>query len=69
MSFRFELLKTYEECYHFQELTNRIWGGGPADETPIHILVTIGKNGGGVLAALNAPSVQVRRPPARGRLR
>jgi predicted GNAT superfamily acetyltransferase len=28
-----------------------IWGGGPADEIPIHILVTIGKNGGGVLAA------------------
>lgn len=51
MTLRFKLLKTYEECYHFQDLTNRIWGGGPADETPIHILVTIGKNGGGVLAA------------------
>lgn len=51
MLLRFELLKTYEACYHFQELTNRIWGGGPADEIPIHVLVTIGKNGGGVLAA------------------
>lgn len=51
MSFRFELLKTYEECYHFQELTNRIWGGGADDNIPIHVLVTIGKNGGGVLAA------------------
>ena len=50
MSLRFELLKTYEECYHFQELTNRIWGGGADDNIPIHVLVTIGKNGGGVLA-------------------
>ena len=51
MSLRFELLKTYEACYDFQVLTNRIWGGGADDEIPIHILVTIGKNGGGVLAA------------------
>lgn len=51
MSFRFELLKTYEACYHFQDLTNRIWGGGADDNIPIHVLVTIGKNGGGVLAA------------------
>lgn len=51
MPFRFELLKTYEACYHFQELTNRIWGGGSDDAIPIHVLVTIGKNGGGLLAA------------------
>jgi len=51
MSLRFELLKTYEACYDFQALTSRIWGGGADDEIPIHILVTIGKNGGGVLAA------------------
>lgn len=51
MPFRFELLKTYDACYHFQELTNRIWGGGADDNIPIHVLVTIAKNGGGVLAA------------------
>lgn len=51
MPFRFELLKTYEACYHFQELINRIWGGGTDDAIPTHVLVTIGKNGGGLLVA------------------
>ncbi|MBX3014238.1 MAG: hypothetical protein KF832_22135 [Caldilineaceae bacterium] len=51
MALRFELLKTYEACYYFQELTNRIWGSGDDENVPIHVLVTIAKNGGGVLAA------------------
>jgi len=51
MPLRFELLKTYEACYHFQELINRIWGGGGDDAIPTHVLVTIGKNGGGLLVA------------------
>ncbi len=51
MRLRFELLKTYEACYHFQELINRIWGGGADDAIPTHVLVTLGKNGGGLLVA------------------
>ncbi len=51
MSIRFELLKRYEDCAHFNELTGRIWGSGNDDHIPLHVLVTIAKNGGGVLAA------------------
>lgn len=51
MAIRFALLKRYEECAYFNELTRRIWGSGADDDIPIHVLVTIAKNGGGVLVA------------------
>ena len=48
---RFELLKQYEDCAYFNLVTGRIWGSSDDDDIPLHVLVTIAKNGGGVLAA------------------
>jgi predicted GNAT superfamily acetyltransferase len=44
-------IKSVEHCLHFQELERRIWQGGPEDMMPIHVLITVAKNGGGVLGA------------------
>lgn len=47
----YELLKSYEGVAHFNALTRRIWGTNADDDIPVHVLVTIAKNGGGVLIA------------------
>ncbi len=47
----FELLKTYEETNQFNALTRRIWGTNADDDIPVHVLVTMAKNGGGMLVA------------------
>ncbi|HRW07897.1 MAG TPA: hypothetical protein P5121_22500 [Caldilineaceae bacterium] len=47
----FELIKSYEHVSHFNALTRRIWGTNADDDIPVHVLVTIAKNGGGVLVA------------------
>ena len=47
----FELIKSYEHVPHFNALTRRIWGTNADDDIPVHVLVTIAKNGGGVLVA------------------
>lgn len=47
----FELIKTYEGVAHFNTLTRRIWGTNADDDIPVHVLVTMAKNGGGVLVA------------------
>jgi predicted GNAT superfamily acetyltransferase len=47
----FELLKSYENITHFNMLTRRIWGTNASDDIPVHVLVTMAKNGGGVLVA------------------
>ncbi len=44
-------IKTVEHSRHFQELESRIWQGEPLDVMPIHVLITVAKNGGGVLGA------------------
>lgn len=49
--FDFELIKTYEGVAHFNALTRRIWGTNADDDIPVHVLVTMAKNGGGVLVA------------------
>ncbi len=46
-----ELLKGYEETSHFNALTRRIWGTNADDDIPVHVLVTMAKNGGGMLVA------------------
>lgn len=47
----YELLKSYEGVAHFNALTRRIWGTNADDDIPVHVLVTIAKNGGGMLVA------------------
>lgn len=47
----FELLKSYEGVAHFNALTRRIWGTNSDDDIPVHVLVTMAKNGGGLLVA------------------
>ncbi len=49
--YNFELLTGYEHCAHFNALTRRIWGTNADDDIPVHVLVTIAKNGGGLLVA------------------
>ena len=38
-------------CLHFQELERRVWAAPPLDVVPTHVLITVIKNGGGVLGA------------------
>ncbi len=40
-----------EGCLHFQELERRIWSSPPEEVPPVHMLVTVIKNGGGLLGA------------------
>ena len=49
----FRLIKSAAECIHFQELERRVWFSPEDDLMPIHALVTIGKNGGGLLGAFS----------------
>jgi predicted GNAT superfamily acetyltransferase len=44
-------LKGLEDCLNFQKAVQMIWGGGDDDAIPIHVLVTLAKNGGLVMAA------------------
>jgi predicted GNAT superfamily acetyltransferase len=44
-------LKGVEDCRNFQQVTGTIWGGDTADEIPLHVLITIGKNGGIIMGA------------------
>jgi len=47
----FELLKSYKETEQFNALTRRIWGSKTDEDIPVHVLVTLAKNGGGMLIA------------------
>lgn len=38
-------------CLHFQELQRHVWGGPDLEVVPMHVEVTVIKNGGGLLAA------------------
>jgi predicted GNAT superfamily acetyltransferase len=44
-------LKGVEDCTNFQKVTQAIWGGDASDSVPLHVLITIAKNGGVVLGA------------------
>lgn len=44
-------LKGVEDCQNFQRTTHWIWGGDTTDEVPLHVLITIAKNGGGIMGA------------------
>jgi predicted GNAT superfamily acetyltransferase len=45
-------LRSFEDCYHFQETQHRVWAGEPDREiVPIHVLITQIKNGGMVWGA------------------
>ena len=44
-------LKGVEDCEGFQRVTAAIWGGDVADQIPLHVLITIGKNGGMIMGA------------------
>jgi predicted GNAT superfamily acetyltransferase len=44
-------LKGVEDCLNFQKVTQRIWGGDTADNIPMHVLITVAKNGGLLMGA------------------
>lgn len=44
-------LRTPAESEHFQEIERRVWTTPEIDVVPVHALITIGKNGGGVIGA------------------
>lgn len=54
-------LTQLESFAHFQEIQRRIWDGARDDLVPIHMLVTLAKNGGMVLGAFTPDG-----PPALG---
>jgi predicted GNAT superfamily acetyltransferase len=44
-------LKGVDDCLNFQKTVQLIWGGGGSDVVPIHVLVTLAKNGGMIMGA------------------
>jgi predicted GNAT superfamily acetyltransferase len=43
-----------EEVEHFQELERLIWQSPPEDVVPVHVAITVIRNGGGLIAAFDA---------------
>jgi predicted GNAT superfamily acetyltransferase len=41
-------------CRHFLEVGRQVWGSDPIDVVPIHVIVTVAKNGGMLLGAYAA---------------
>lgn len=46
MSYTIRLLEEYNDMLRIETLIDEIWGGGPADAVPAHILITFVHNGG-----------------------
>lgn len=44
---------TIEEVEHFQQLERLIWQSPPEDVVPIHVAITVIRNGGGLIAAFD----------------
>ncbi len=44
-------INTVEHCQYFQELERRTWSNEDLDIMPIHVLITVAKNGGVLLGA------------------
>ncbi|HAJ38304.1 MAG TPA: hypothetical protein DCL15_21745, partial [Chloroflexi bacterium] len=40
-----------EEVEHFQQLEQLIWQSPPEDVVPVHVAITVIRNGGGLIAA------------------
>lgn len=51
MNITIRSLSTPAECEYFQEIERRVWTTPEIDVVPIHVLITIGKNRGGVIGA------------------
>lgn len=51
MTITLKLIKDVESCLHFQELERRIWSSPDDDLIPIHVNITVLKNGGALLGA------------------
>lgn len=51
MSLTLKLIKDSTGSLHFQELIRRVWDSPENDLVPVHVSVTIAKNGGALLAA------------------
>jgi predicted GNAT superfamily acetyltransferase len=45
-SYTIRLLEEYEDMLRVEKLIDAIWGGGPADAVPAHMLITFIHNGG-----------------------
>lgn len=56
-------LKGVEDCQNFQKVTAQIWGGDSADSVPMHVLITVAKNGGLLMGAFAENG-----PPESGRM-
>ncbi len=44
-------ITTVEHCQYFQELERRVWSSEDMDIMPVHVLITVAKNGGILLGA------------------
>jgi len=44
---------TIEEVEHFQQLERLIWQSPPEDVVPVHVAITVIRNGGGLIAAFD----------------
>lgn len=53
MSIVIRPVKTIAESRMVEELSMRVWGAGPESVVPDHVIITIAKNGGVVLLALD----------------
>jgi len=51
MSISIRPINTVQGCEHFQELERRVWSSEDMDIMPIHVLITVAKNGGILLGA------------------
>ena len=51
MSITIRPINTVQGCEHFQELERRVWSSEDLDIMPIHVLITVAKNGGLLLGA------------------
>lgn len=55
MSGRIDLraVTTIEEVEYFQKLERLIWQSPPEDTVPVHVAITVIRNGGGLIAAFD----------------
>ena len=51
MSYTLGSITDFPGCTHFQALERIIWGGSETGIVPIHVLITVAQNGGGLLGA------------------
>ena len=54
MNIEIRPLSTPEDCKHLQHVERLIWGAPDEDLIPVHVAITVLKNGGGALGAFSA---------------